>query len=128
MEYDISKEYVNIIKSKIKLGEYQNAIKSVNKLIDYDPNFAVAHYLRGICNYATGQFSESILDYSKAIDINSEFAKAYFNRGVAKYHLTLHKDAIADIEIAHNLFAKDNDVISARKCVESIDIIRQEGL
>lgn len=127
MEYDITKEYINIIRSKIKVGEYKNAIQSANKLIDYDPS-AIAYYLRGICHYAIESYTNSIMDYDLAVNIDNKFAKAYFNRGVAKYRMKKMREAILDMEIAHDLFVEDNDIIAARKCVESIDIIRQEGV
>ena len=126
MEYNICEEYIHIIRSKIRNGEYEKAIVSANKVIDYSPEFAMAYYLRGLCYYATGEFLKSIEDYAYATAFSNDFAKAYFNMGVAKYKLRKYDDAIQDIKTALVMFQKKNDQISARKCVESIDIIQQE--
>ena len=126
MEYNICEEYLHIIRSKIRNGEYDKAIISANRVIDYNCEFAMAYYLRGICYYANGDFIQSINDYSYATAFSKDFAKAYFNMGVAKYKLKKYDDAIADIRTALDLFKQKNDQISARKCVESIDIISQE--
>ena len=128
MEYNICEEYIHIIRSKIRNGEYDKAITSANKVIDYNPEFAMAYYLRGICYYANGEFLKSINDYSYATAFSKDFAKAYFNMGVAKYKLKKYDDAIEDINVALDLFKKKNDQIAARKCVESLDVIQQEKL
>ncbi|MBE7705797.1 MAG: tetratricopeptide repeat protein [Cyanobacteria bacterium SIG30] len=128
MEYNICEEYIQIIRSKIKNGEYDKAIISANKVIDYSPEFAMAYYLRGICYYANGDFISAIGDYAFATAFSNDFAKAYFNMGVAKYKLKKYDDAIVDINTALEIFNKKNDQIAARKCVESLDIIKQEKL
>ncbi len=127
MDYDISKEYIQIIKSKIKLGEYKSAILSANKLIEFDPELPIAYYLRGLCRYAQNDFLRSIEDYGFATAFDPNFAKAYFNMGVAKYQMKFKIDAIEDIKRAQRIFSKQNDQHAIRKCVESIDLIIQEG-
>ncbi len=128
MEYNICEEYIHIIRSKIRNREYDKAIISANKVIEYRPEFSMAYYLRGICYYAKGEFIKSISDYSYAIAFSKDFAKAHFNMGVAKYKLKKYDDAIADIKSALNLFKEKNDQIAARKCVESLQIIEQEKI
>ena len=128
MEYNICEEYIQIIRSKIKTGEYEKAIDSADKVINYSPEFAMAYYLRGICHYAMGDFVGAIEDYGYATAFQDEFAKAYFNMGVAKYKLKKYTEAIDDIEKSHDIFTKKNDQNAARKCVESLDIIKQEML
>lgn len=128
MEYNICEEYIHIIRSKIRNGEYEKAINSANKVIDYSPELAMAYYLRGLCYYATGDFIKSIGDYSCATVFSKDFGKAYFNMGVAKYKLKEYDDAIQDIKTALKIFNEKNDQIAARKCVESLDIIQQEKL
>jgi tetratricopeptide (TPR) repeat protein len=126
MEYNICDEYIHIIRSKIKNGEYRNAIVSANKVIDYSPELAIAYYLRGICYYALGDYINSISDYGYATAFDEQFAKAFFNMGVAKYKIKQYDAALEDIGHARKIFEEKNDQMSVRKCLESIDIINQE--
>ncbi|MCX4275943.1 MAG: tetratricopeptide repeat protein [Candidatus Gastranaerophilales bacterium] len=126
MEFDIAKEYCNIIKNKLALGEYDVALSNAKKLLLYSPDNAEGHYYEGLCNFALGNYEESVANYKKAIELDSNFAKAYYNLGVTKYYLNKFTEAVNNIEAACRIFHQNQDKPSYTKCMESIEFIKEE--
>ena len=89
--------------TKYDLGEYVGAIANYTKVIQLEPDNAIAYYNRGIAKYELGQHFAAILDYNTAIRLKPDYAKAYHNRGVSKVNLGQHFAAISDYDIAIHL-------------------------
>jgi len=126
MEFDIVKEYCNIIKNKLSIGEYEAALTNAKKLLLYSPENAEGHYYLGLCNFALGNYEESVNNYEKSIELNPDYAKAYYNLGVTKYYLNKFQEALNDMEKAYKIFSKNEDKPSYTKCMESIEFIKEE--
>ncbi len=126
MEFDIVKEYCNIIKNKLTMGEYETALNNAKKLLLYSPDNAEGYYYQGLCHFALGNYEDSVNDYKKAIELDSAFAKAYYNLGVTKYYLNKFTEAVKNMETAYRIFSKNQDKASYTKCMESIEFIKEE--
>lgn len=64
-------------------GDYDQAIRDFSKVIESDPEHAMAYNNRGVAYKQKGDYDRAISDYSRAIEIDPGFAMAYNNRGVA---------------------------------------------
>ena len=129
MEFDIAKEYCEIIKKKLGMGEYDVALSNAKKLLLYSPDNAEGYYYQGLCHFALGNYEESATDYKKSIELNPNFAKAYYNLGVTKYYLNKFTEAVKNMETAYRIFQQNQDKPSYTKCMESIEFIKEgQGL
>lgn len=125
-EYDIKEEYIKIIKNKLSINEFDEALDNAERLIKHDPLFSDGYYYQGLCYFALGDLNASINNYEKCIELNHNFAKAYYNLGVAKYYLNKFKESLNYIEYANKLFIKEGDKASSAKCIDSIEFIKEE--
>lgn len=83
-----------------KKGEYDKAIEEFSLAIAADPNFAPAHYVRGITYGRKGHFDRETEDYSKAMAIDPGFSWTRFHRGVSYLQLGKQGAAIVDMQEA----------------------------
>ncbi len=79
---------------------YENAIKSYDKAIEINPQYAKAYSNRGVAKFVSGDIAGALLDYDKAIEINPQLAGAYNNRGNAKFDLGDKTGALLDYDKA----------------------------
>jgi len=63
------------------LGQLGSAVKSYEKAIEIDPNYAKAHYNLGGAYHELGQFEDSVKSYEKSIVIDPNYAQAHYNLG-----------------------------------------------
>ena len=96
-------EYYNRGYDKDELKDYKGAIEDYTKVIEINPNYAIAYYNRGISKAELKDHNGAISDYTKAIDINPNYAKAYYNRGLDKYDLGDTNGACKDARKAQEL-------------------------
>lgn len=101
---------VYFIRGKIHIDykEYENAIKYLNKAIEYNPQDAKSYYYLGKCyDLPKTDCNRAIDFYSKALNIDSRFVEAYYFRAVL-YRLT-RKDKAAeqDFEQVISIIEKD---------------------
>jgi Flp pilus assembly protein TadD len=64
-----------------KEGRYDEAIASLTKAVELNPNDSKAFNNRGLAYFYKGQFTQALSDYNKAIELDPNFAEAYSNRG-----------------------------------------------
>jgi tetratricopeptide (TPR) repeat protein/V8-like Glu-specific endopeptidase len=70
---------------KYEHGNYQEALIDYNQVIALNPNYAEAHYNRGILKYEKlNDYLGAVADYNRAISLNPNLALAHRNRGVLK--------------------------------------------
>ena len=49
------------------MGEFALAVADLSAVLEQDPSFAAAAYLRGACQNQMGNFDAAILDYTMAL-------------------------------------------------------------
>jgi lipoprotein NlpI len=66
--------------------EFERAIKLLTVLIDKDPKFADAWYLRGRSNFCAGKIAESVADFDKYVALSPGAESRQWERGIAYYY------------------------------------------
>jgi tetratricopeptide (TPR) repeat protein len=95
-----------------KLNDPQGALADYDKAIVLNPNFAEAHYNRGMLNNKLNDLQGSLADFNQAIFLmgsstnayKTDYALVYYERGFLKYEkLNDFLGALADYDQAINL-------------------------
>ena len=89
--------------SLITQGLNLDAIKELNKAIEFDPNLTEAYLNLGHAYSQIGRYQKAIESYDKGIDLNPTIALAYDNRGAAHHNLGQILLAIYDYDKALEL-------------------------
>jgi tetratricopeptide (TPR) repeat protein len=85
------------------LKNYDDAIKSYDKALELDPEYASAWVNKGSALYKLGLYHDAIADYDKAIRIDPQSALAWNHKGLALKKLGQNSDA-------SNAFAKAKEL------------------
>ena len=89
---------------------YDHALKDLNKALDIDQGFLVAHFNRGVLFFEKEDYAKAAIDFSYCILQKPEMEQAYFNRAFAYELLGNIQKAKVDlekfIEISANTDAK----------------------
>ena len=76
--------------------EYQQAIRSLDISIHYNPRSISAYLERGYIQRELGILDASLNDFNRAINIDQNYADAYAGRGYTYYYLGDHEKALID--------------------------------
>lgn len=92
--------------SLLKSGENLKAKDLLDKVIEKDPNYKDAYYLRGYAKLMLQEFDDAIKDYNDAIQRKQRIADAYNERGLAAGYVGELDSAISDFNKAIELDPK----------------------
>ena len=73
---------------------YKKALAEYEKALDFEPDFNLTWYNRGIALYELGRYEEAIASYDKTLRIKYKNDMAWNNRGNALYELERYEEAI----------------------------------
>ena len=97
-------ELLNLFSSsEISKKEARNVISDINKLIELDPNYILAYYMRALVYVALGDYREVLNDANKLIDSGYISADIYALRGKANIHLRNFRQGQDDYDKAIKL-------------------------
>jgi tetratricopeptide (TPR) repeat protein len=102
-------------------GVWEKAIADFTKIIELNPDDAIAYYNRGMAYSFLQNYSNAIADYNQAIELKPDYANAYYNRGMAYKNLQDYQSAIADLKEAERLFCSSE----SPNCQKVQEILRQ---
>ncbi|MDZ8187916.1 MAG: tetratricopeptide repeat protein [Nostoc sp. ChiSLP02] len=100
--------------NKYEEGNYEGAVQDFNRLIELEPQNALAYNKRGDAYYRLGDYEQAQADSSQAISLNPQDANAYYDRGFALYELGKYKEAIADYTKTIELNLQDANAFYGR--------------
>lgn len=99
---NLVQEYVILIDNGMKKSDYDQSLKICNKLINYQPAFYYAYYLRGLNYYLMEDYEMALDDFDQSIKLNSDFSDAYIQRAKTKSKLNNLLGAMADYNRVRN--------------------------
>ncbi|MGK7928002.1 MAG: tetratricopeptide repeat protein [Spirulina sp.] len=82
------------------LGQYEQALASYNKAIEFKPDKPESWNNRGVVLDDLGRYEEAIASYDKAIEIKPDDHEAWYNLGVTLSNLGRKEEAIASYDRA----------------------------
>lgn len=87
-------------------SDYLKAIVLIERALEIDPYFAVAHYNLGRCYEQIAESEKAIQSYSKSLSLNSDDADCYLGLGNVQFELMRLESALGNFEKAIELNAK----------------------
>ena len=81
-------------------GEYNQSISLCDKIIEHNPNFALAFFSRAWSKMLLKEFDSAIIDLNKAIELDHYCFAFYYFRSGAKKKIKDYKGAILDYILA----------------------------
>jgi tetratricopeptide (TPR) repeat protein len=89
-----------MLSSAAKKERLEQALASVTRSIDTNPDYAAAHKNRGDVLRAMKRQADALVSYDRAIALNPDFARAFHDRGIALAELGRPFEAIASYDEA----------------------------
>ncbi|MFN5893396.1 MAG: tetratricopeptide repeat protein, partial [Dolichospermum sp.] len=80
--------------------DYQAAISSYDKAVEFKPDYHQAWYSRGNSLYNLGRYEEAISSYDKAVEFKPDDHEAWNNRGISLKNLGRYEEAISSYDKA----------------------------
>ncbi len=77
-------------------GDWADAVKNYDRVIELDPNYAVAFNNRGAAHYLMGEYEEAAADFGEAVSILVMLAPAWNNLAYAEQRLGRWRAAADD--------------------------------
>jgi tetratricopeptide (TPR) repeat protein len=110
---DLWLAYYNRAHAYTSLGDYQRALKDLDKAIQYKPKYAQAYYVRAINYIGLGDYQQALKDLDTTIKFDPQSTQTYHIRANVYAKMENHHEALRDldkvIEIDHNNFTAYND-------------------
>lgn len=75
-------------------GEYEEALKDFNKVIELDENYKGVYLKRGNVHYYLNKYRESLLDYEEEEKRSGEWYSLYYNKGSIYFDLKQYDKSI----------------------------------
>ncbi|MBD2214628.1 tetratricopeptide repeat protein [Nostoc linckia FACHB-104] len=97
---DDPKIYVELGKANAESGRYEEAIASLDKAIEFKPDFDEAWFDRGAALVNLERYEEAIASFDQAITIKTDFYQAWAYRGKTLTNLGRYEEAIASLDKA----------------------------
>ena len=84
--------------SQIKLNQLKEASISISQLLQLNPNYYEANFLKGLISAKKENYPDAISYFNKVIDVNPNHEKALYNMALAKGLLEDYTNAIKDLD------------------------------
>lgn len=84
--------------SQIKLNKLKDASSSISQLLQINPNYNDAYFLKGLIFAIKEKYPDAISHFNKVLDITPNHEKALYNRALAKGLLEDYNEAIKDLD------------------------------
>jgi hypothetical protein len=98
--------YYNLGRDQAARNQFWDALRSLNRAIELDPQRATSYNARGYVYLRMQSFANAAVDFSDAIRLRPDYPNAYHNRAIARRHLGDEAGAAADNQKAAELEAR----------------------
>jgi tetratricopeptide (TPR) repeat protein len=82
--------------SSYKLGQYSEAVDSLNKVLQIDPNNVTAQFLKGSSLYNAENYNNAHESFKQLIQLDPNNTEALYYDGLSLYNLERYSDAISE--------------------------------
>ncbi|MFN7382379.1 MAG: tetratricopeptide repeat protein [Dolichospermum sp.] len=89
--------------------DYQAAISSYDKAVEFKPDYHQAWYNRGNSLDDLGRYEEAISSYDKAVEFKPDYHQAWYNRGNSLDDLGRYEEAISSYDKAVEFKPDDHE-------------------
>src|SRR5262249_34342288 len=80
---------------------FEEALASYDRAVMLRPDYANAHYNRGvILNDELKRYEEALASYDRALAVQPDYAEAHYNRGVTLHELSRYQEELASYDRA----------------------------
>ena len=110
------KYYLSLGISDVNEGNFVDAIKSFDEVLNLNEKSELAYFYKGICYHSLGITDDAFTNYTNAIKLNKNMVDAYFNRGQLMFKIN-QKQALDDFVSA---VALDDKFIDAYYAIAAI--------
>lgn len=117
-----SKAYVNMGLAYDALGKRPDALGTLNKAIEVNPNDVLAYCHLGQLQQSVGNYGEAVKNYRKALALDPNSAQAHYNLGLAFAEQKVFKEALVEWE---KVIALDPDGELGQTAAENVRLLRQ---
>ena len=100
--------------------DYQAAISSYNKAVEFKPDDHEAWNNRGISLYNLGRYEEAISSYDKAVEFKPDKHQAWYNRGISLDNLGRYEEAISSYDKAVEFKPDDHQAWYNKSCIYAL--------
>ena len=108
--------YTNRGFAKLKLKEYEEAIKDFNNSLRLEPN-QKAYANRGSAYSQLNQHQSAISDYTKSLEINPDDSEVLYYRGISYRTIKKMEEACSDLKRSRKLgYNNANDILKKIRC------------
>ncbi len=87
--------------------DYEEAIKTVTKMMELAEDDQGGYRVRGELNYMAGNMAEAVTDFDKVIELNPGLKPGLWQRGLALYYLERYEDGIEQFEVHQTVNGQD---------------------
>jgi tetratricopeptide (TPR) repeat protein len=100
--------------------KYQAALAAFTKIIQMEPDFALAYYNRAFVKYKLQDFSGAVDDYNMAIQLDPDMPDFYYNRGLLLFCLSNKVNACQDFSKAGEMGITDAYTLIKLYCSQAL--------
>ena len=99
------------------LGQYDDALASINRAVGMAPTNAEAHNHRGVILWYLGRYDDALTANQTALDLAPNTVRAWLNRGIILRSLQRYEDALAAYDRGLELAPYEGDLWANRSVV-----------
>ena len=114
---------------QLALGNTTAGIANINRALEIDSEFALAHNYKGLAFAMNGIHDQAILEFTRAAELAPGLVDAFVNRGKVYLEMSDGESALADLDVALSLDPESVEtlLIRAQTHITLGDISRAEA-
>ena len=106
--------------ARLALGDMTGGLADVNRALEIDPDYALAHNYKGVLFAMNGIEDQAILEFTRAVELAPGLTDAYANRGRIYLQMSDGESALADLDTALSLEPESAELLLTRAQIHLI--------
>jgi cytochrome c-type biogenesis protein CcmH/NrfG len=97
--------------SSYKIGQYSDAVDSLNKVLQIEPNNVTVQFLKGSSLYEQEKYSDAVDSLNKVLQIEPNNVTAQYLKGSSLYKEAKYSDAVNSFDTVINIDTNNTDAL-----------------